>query len=200
MSWRSTDSKVKGTGEMQLHDDKQTNRADNIQGAEIRLPSADLTADLAFFMKTLGFRMDKIYPADYPTISVLSGHGLTIRLEQDAPEPPGTLRILCRDPAALAGGQTELTAPNGTRIEIVQGRSAAGDSTDATRLPRAEAEGQHPLGDRPRGHALPRPGARPPGREHHRLSHPDPRRRARSRRRALPHRGIPADLRLSGAR
>jgi len=28
---------------MQLHDDKQTNRADNILGAEIRLPSADLT-------------------------------------------------------------------------------------------------------------------------------------------------------------
>lgn len=105
---------------MQLHDDKQTNRADNIQGAEIRLPSADLTADLAFFMKTLGFRMDKIYPADYPTVSVLSGHGLTIRLEQDASEPPGTIRILCRDPAALAGGQTELSAPNGTRVEIVQ--------------------------------------------------------------------------------
>ncbi|MDE2846642.1 MAG: cupin domain-containing protein [Gemmatimonadota bacterium] len=105
---------------MQLHDDKQANRADNIQGAEIRLPSEDLTADLGFFMKTLGFRMDKIYPADYPTVSVLSGHGLTIRLEQDASEPPGTLRILCRDPAALAGGETVLTAPNGTRIEIVQ--------------------------------------------------------------------------------
>ncbi len=103
---------------MQLHDDKQNNRADNIQGAEIRLPTSDLTADLAFFMKTLGFRMDKIYPADYPTISVLSGHGLTIRLEQGAAEPPGTLRILCRDPAALADGQTELTAPNGTRVEI----------------------------------------------------------------------------------
>ena len=105
---------------MQLHDDRRTNRADNIQGAEIRLPSSDLTADLGFFMKTLGFRMDKIYPADYPTISVLSGHGLTIRLEQGASEPPGTLRILCRDPAALAGGRTELTAPNGTRVEITE--------------------------------------------------------------------------------
>ena len=105
---------------MQLHDDKQTNRTDNIQGAEIRLPTSDLTADLAFFMKTLGFRMDKIYPADYPTVSVLSGHGLTIRLEQDASEPTGTIRILCRDPAALAGGQTVLTAPNGTRVEIAQ--------------------------------------------------------------------------------
>ena len=58
---------------MQLHE--QTNREDNIQGAEIRLPTSDLSADLAFFMKTLGFRMDKIYPADYPSVSVLSGHG-----------------------------------------------------------------------------------------------------------------------------
>ena len=105
---------------MQLHDDKQTNRADNIQGAEIRLPTSDLSADLAFFMKTLGFRMDKIYPADYPSVSVLSGHGLTIRLEQGASEPPGTIRILCRDPWVLAGGGTELTAPNGTRVEIVR--------------------------------------------------------------------------------
>lgn len=105
---------------MQLHDDRQANRADNILGAEIRLPTTDLSADLAFFMKTLGFRMDKIYPADYPTVSVLSGHGLTIRLEQGASEPPGTLRILCRDPIALASGQTKLTAPNGTRVEIVQ--------------------------------------------------------------------------------
>ena len=103
-----------------MHDDKQTNREDNIQGAEIRLPTSDLSADLAFFMKTLGFRMDKIYPADYPTVSVLSGHGLTIRLEQGASEPPGTLRILCRDPAALAAGQSELTAPNGVRVEIAQ--------------------------------------------------------------------------------
>ena len=105
---------------MQLHDDKQTNREDNIQGAEIRLPTSDLSADLAFFMKTLGFRMDKIYPADYPSVSVLSGHGLTIRLEQGASEPPGTIRILCRDPAVLAGGRTELTAPNGTRVEIAR--------------------------------------------------------------------------------
>ena len=105
---------------MQLHDDKQTNREDNIQGAEIRLPTSDLSADLAFFMKTLGFRMDKIYPADYPSVSVLSGHGLTIRLEQGASEPPGTIRILCRDPWVLAGGGTELTAPNGTRVEIVR--------------------------------------------------------------------------------
>jgi quercetin dioxygenase-like cupin family protein len=40
-------------------------------------------------------------------------------LERGASEAPGTIRILCHDPAAFADGRTELTAPNGTRIEIV---------------------------------------------------------------------------------
>lgn len=105
---------------MQLHDNDVTKLEDNIQSAEILLPTSDLNADLKFFMKRLGFRMDKIYPADYPTVSVLSGHGLTIRLEQGAIEPPGKLRILCREPKVLAGDTTELIAPNGVRIEFVQ--------------------------------------------------------------------------------
>jgi quercetin dioxygenase-like cupin family protein len=87
--------------------------------AEIRLPTEDLAKDLAFFGETLGFRLDTIYPADNPAVAVMSGHGLRIRLERGAREAPGTIRLLCRDPAAFAGGRTELTAPNGTRIEIV---------------------------------------------------------------------------------
>ncbi len=131
---------------MQRHDVEREARGaavsvdprDNIRSAEIRMSTSDLNADLVFFMKTLGFRMDQIFPADYPTVSVLSGHGLTLRLEQrttepkekpggsgacvapGVPETPCILRILCRDPAALAGGASSLTAPNGTRIEIVQ--------------------------------------------------------------------------------
>jgi len=88
--------------------------------AEIRLPTADLTQDMPFFVKTLGFRLDKIFPADNPAVAVLSGHGLSIRLERGAAEAPGTIRLLCDDPAAFAAGRTELHAPNGTRIEIVK--------------------------------------------------------------------------------
>jgi quercetin dioxygenase-like cupin family protein len=86
--------------------------------AEIRLPTTALRDDIAFFTKVLGMRMDMISPADDPTVAVFSGHGLRLRLEAGASEPPGTLRILTRDPDGFAGGARLLSAPNGTRIEI----------------------------------------------------------------------------------
>jgi len=86
--------------------------------AEVRLPTGDLSQDLPFYTKTLGMRLDMIYPADNPEVAVLSGHGLRVRIEKGAPEAPGTLRILTNDPDRFADGQRELTAPNGTRIEI----------------------------------------------------------------------------------
>jgi quercetin dioxygenase-like cupin family protein len=92
--------------------------ADTLQTAraEIRLPTAELRADLPFFTK-LGFRLDMIYPADNPEVAVLSGHGLRLRIQKGAAEAPGTIRILTDDPA-FAEGQRSLTAPNGTRVEI----------------------------------------------------------------------------------
>ena len=86
--------------------------------AEIRLPTQELRDDLPFFTKTLKMRLDMIYPADNPEVAVLSGHGLRIRIQKGAAESPGTLRILTEDPDTFAGGQRELTAPNGTKIEI----------------------------------------------------------------------------------
>ncbi|MDJ0628172.1 MAG: cupin domain-containing protein [Rhodobacter sp.] len=86
--------------------------------AEIRLPTQDLRDDIPFFTKTLGMRLDMIYPADDPQVAVFSGHGLRIRVEKGAPDPPGTLRIRTENPDSFAGGARELTAPNGSRIEI----------------------------------------------------------------------------------
>ena len=86
--------------------------------AEIRLPTNELRDDIPFFTDVLKMRMDTIYPADYPQVAVFSGHGLRVRIDAGASEPPGTLRILTDDPEGFAGGQRELTAPNGTRIEI----------------------------------------------------------------------------------
>ena len=91
--------------------------ADTIQ-AEVRLPSRDLHADLAFYGDRLGFRLESIFPADDPAVAVMSGHGLRIRLERGADEAPGTIRLLCERPEEIAGGETRLQAPNGTRIEI----------------------------------------------------------------------------------
>ncbi|MGB4910356.1 MAG: cupin domain-containing protein, partial [Tabrizicola sp.] len=62
-------------------------------------------------------RLDTIFPADNPSVAVLSGHGVRLRIEKGAGEAPGTLRILTDDPG-FAGGAKSLTAPNGTKIEI----------------------------------------------------------------------------------
>ena len=86
--------------------------------AEIRLPTSELRDDLPFYMKVLKMRLDMIYPADNPEVAVLSGHGLRLRIEKGAKEAPVTLRILTEDPDGFAEGKRELTAPNGTRIEI----------------------------------------------------------------------------------
>lgn len=92
---------------------------ENVQAAEVCLSSADLKADLPFYTEQLGFRLDSIFPADDPAVAVLSGYGLRIRLERGAALTPGVLRLLCADPDAFANGKRELTAPNGTHIEIV---------------------------------------------------------------------------------
>ncbi|MEX5563974.1 cupin domain-containing protein [Pseudophaeobacter sp. 1A16562] len=86
--------------------------------AEMRLPTQELRDDIPFYTKTLGMKLDMIYPADDPRIGVFSGHGLRLRIERGAPESPGTLRILTEDPEGFAGGARSLTAPNGTKIEI----------------------------------------------------------------------------------
>ena len=89
-----------------------------IEAAEVLLPSGDLKDDLPFFTKRLGFRMDTIFPADDPSVAVLSGYGIRLRLDREASAAPGTLRLLCKDPGAIADGERELIAPNGTRIEL----------------------------------------------------------------------------------
>ena len=86
--------------------------------AEIRLPTQELRDDLPFYTKVLKMRLDMIYPADSPEVAVLSGHGLRIRIQKGAAESPGTLRILTDDPDTFADGARQLTAPNGTKIEI----------------------------------------------------------------------------------
>ena len=96
-----------------------SDRPHDIEAAEACLPSADLAADLAFYTETLGFRLDTIFPADDPSVATLSGYGVRLRLERGSAVPPGMLRLLSRHPDAVAGGQRELTAPNGVRVLVV---------------------------------------------------------------------------------
>lgn len=86
--------------------------------AEVLLPTEELRDDIPFFTRVLGMRMEEIFPADDPTEAVFQGHGLRVRVRKGADVKPGVIRILANDPVLIAGGETELTAPNGTRIEI----------------------------------------------------------------------------------
>jgi quercetin dioxygenase-like cupin family protein len=91
----------------------------SVQAAEVVLPCRELDETLAFFTGRLGFRVAAVFPAHAPSVAVVAGHGLRIRLQRYGAGPPGVLRLLCRDPAALGAGAPTLTAPNGTRVELV---------------------------------------------------------------------------------
>lgn len=86
--------------------------------AEILLATRDLRKDLPFFTKTLGLRMDMIYPADNPSVAVFSGHGLRVRLDQGFKAAPGHLRLLSDSPDQIADGIRQLTSPGGTEVTI----------------------------------------------------------------------------------
>ncbi|MCY4153084.1 MAG: cupin domain-containing protein [Aestuariivita sp.] len=88
--------------------------------AEVRFGTTELRDDIPFFVETLGMRMDTIYPADDPRVAVFSGYGLRVRIEKDAPETTGTLRILTPKPDTFANGSRTLIAPSGIRVEIDQ--------------------------------------------------------------------------------
>ena len=93
-------------------------RTDLIRRAEIRVPTSEFDADMRYFIDALGLRLDRIWPADYPSFAALSGHGTAILLERSTDPAPVTLRLYADDPAAFAGGETSLTTPGGHRIAV----------------------------------------------------------------------------------
>ena len=96
------------------------NSENPIQASEVVLPCTELESTLAFFIEILGFQINAIFPVDAPLVAVISGHGIRLRLERGGSGSPGKLRLLCRNHEEFAEGATELTAPNGTCIEIVE--------------------------------------------------------------------------------
>ena len=96
-----------------------TDTADTCIGhAQIVLPCADVPAMLAF-LAALGFRMDMIVPADAPTTAVVSGHGVCLRLRQQAlaDAAPFILRLEGGSTGASGGECETLTPPPGLRLE-----------------------------------------------------------------------------------
>jgi mannose-6-phosphate isomerase-like protein (cupin superfamily) len=94
----------------------------HIRLAQVVLPCPDLAATLGFFVDRLGFKVNMILPAESPTAAVISGHGVTLRLQSGPQRPAGAppvLRLLCDLSALPPGTARELVAPGGTRIELV---------------------------------------------------------------------------------
>ncbi|GAB5530825.1 MAG: hypothetical protein Roseis3KO_26020 [Roseivirga sp.] len=94
--------------------------ADNAQfrgQAELLLPSADLTGDMAFFTQ-IGFRLDQIYPSDDPAVARMSGHGMKLRLDRAVQAAAPVIHLLTNEPPA-----TELKAPNGTLVKFLPASS-----------------------------------------------------------------------------
>jgi mannose-6-phosphate isomerase-like protein (cupin superfamily) len=88
-----------------------------VRAAEVMIACHDIASALEFYVERLGFRVASIFPADAPTVAVLRGYGLRLRLDPAA-TAPGSLRLECDDPDVL-GPDRRLVAPDGTVVEIV---------------------------------------------------------------------------------
>jgi hypothetical protein len=110
-----------------IKDDKPELSA-QIRSAQIVLPCPNLVEALDYFTDRLGFRIEMIIPADSPRTAVVSGHGVTLRLEAetDAPPAPVVLRLLCdlsSMPTETICEAVPLDGPDGIRVEIVSAQS-----------------------------------------------------------------------------
>ena len=92
----------------------------NIQTAEMSLPCNNLNETLQFFTDKLGFKMESIAPAEKPSLAVISGYGIRIRLEPGNNQDHGSINLLCSEPASVADGKLKLTAPNGTIVNLIE--------------------------------------------------------------------------------
>ena len=89
-----------------------------IRGALVRMSCDTLEPSLSFFVQSLGFRIEAIYPADSPSTAILSGHGLSFELVSGTDDGVKSISLLCDNPNDVAQGAREVIAPNGVRIQL----------------------------------------------------------------------------------
>ncbi|WP_233887020.1 cupin domain-containing protein [Paraburkholderia flagellata] len=89
-----------------------------IRSCQVLMACDELSPTLEFLTRTLGLRIDAIFPADNPSTAMLSGHGLSLRLGVGLSNGVKELRLLCDDPYQLSSGARELVAPNGVSIRL----------------------------------------------------------------------------------
>lgn len=93
-----------------------TDQSETAQG-QLLMPSNDLPSEMEFF-QGIGFKLVNIFPDDNPEVAVMSGHGLTIRIDRSAECAPPSLHLLTDSTEELSKNPDDLIAPNGTRITI----------------------------------------------------------------------------------
>jgi quercetin dioxygenase-like cupin family protein len=97
---------------------------ENIESAQVVLPCSPFDETVTFFKDRLGFRVDMISPADDPSVVIISGYGVNLRLERRTDEliqSSGTIRLLLKDDSNVSADESnELIAPNGTKIQLVK--------------------------------------------------------------------------------
>ncbi|MFT7462987.1 MAG: mannose-6-phosphate isomerase-like protein (cupin superfamily) [Pseudohongiellaceae bacterium] len=119
------------------------------QSALVVLPCKDLAATLAWFVEQLGFRLERIAPADDPARALISGFGLQIELLRGDTDDGSVLRLLCEDPVGkyealqggvgLGAGTRSVSAPNGTRVDLCE-------ASPPLQVPRLKTELVHTSG------------------------------------------------------
>jgi mannose-6-phosphate isomerase-like protein (cupin superfamily) len=92
---------------------------DKIRAAQIVVPCADLNGALEFYTEKLGFRLEMIFPADAPQAAIISGYGLTLRLEKSDKIYPLTLNLI-----GDFAGEGEIVSPDGARIFLIDENGA----------------------------------------------------------------------------
>lgn len=96
-----------------------------VRSAQVVVPCSDLQATMDYFIERLGFRVEVIFPADAPATVVLSGHGVTLRLEvANHNTPPPSLRLLVDFADLPKNTPRELELPNGMRIRLIEATPA----------------------------------------------------------------------------
>lgn len=85
--------------------------------AVVRLPTSDLDGDLQYLTEVVGFRLDRIWPADAPRVAEVSGYGTAIALEWSEEASPGEIRLYAEQ-GSRAVESAERRTPGGHRIRI----------------------------------------------------------------------------------
>ncbi len=90
---------------------------------EVVITCANLDSALAFYTGQLGFRLEMIMPADAPQTALVSGHGISLRLERgsdvDTDAPAIRLRLPRVALAAATAASAHVIAPGNVLIELI---------------------------------------------------------------------------------